>query len=307
VRAVRLRRSTRIATWRATREAVTLTITANAGATWSLVRRIESSGGWQLYSGRAPAPAAEITMSDDTAWRWFFTTRKDRAVPPSRSRCSSRRRYPASARSCAAAPSPRSDGRAGRRRHPVATTAVRPTLPPSITSRFLRTFPADIDIQQRPLRFALRCPPRRRRPPCRPASRSADWRHPKTPETCLADHPIKGKLDPFLRRGMQLQPAKRAFYSKTKPERCSTRAQNKRCLGVGRITVCPAPAYPSIRVTHLAATHSPTDCRRLSDKLSRLTYDSSAPGAGLSTAINSMYIKHPGAGKSGGSRSNFTI
>jgi len=56
---------------------VTLTITANAGATWSLVRRIESSGGWQLYSGRAPAPAAEITMSDDTAWRWFFTARKD--------------------------------------------------------------------------------------------------------------------------------------------------------------------------------------------------------------------------------------
>ena len=36
----------------------------------------QAAGTWQLHTGAAPTPAARVTISDDTAWRLFFTARK---------------------------------------------------------------------------------------------------------------------------------------------------------------------------------------------------------------------------------------
>jgi uncharacterized protein (TIGR03083 family) len=47
---------------------VKIQITGEAGGLWSLVRE---GGGWRLYTGAAPAPAATLVLSGDTAWRLF--------------------------------------------------------------------------------------------------------------------------------------------------------------------------------------------------------------------------------------------
>jgi len=57
-------------------DAVTVVITGDAGDTWSLVRRAEATPAWELCTGAADAPVVCITMSDDAAWRLFFTARK---------------------------------------------------------------------------------------------------------------------------------------------------------------------------------------------------------------------------------------
>jgi uncharacterized protein (TIGR03083 family) len=61
-------------------QAIVFTITGEAGGTWSLVRQSSGrtgAGAWHLHTGEAPVPVARVTMSDDTAWRLFFTARKD--------------------------------------------------------------------------------------------------------------------------------------------------------------------------------------------------------------------------------------
>jgi uncharacterized protein (TIGR03083 family) len=45
-----------------------LVIIGSAGGDWTLRRE---GDGWRLYLGTAPAPAATVTMADDTAWRLF--------------------------------------------------------------------------------------------------------------------------------------------------------------------------------------------------------------------------------------------
>ena len=61
-------------------EAITFAISGEAGGTWSLVRQADRPAGsvetWRLHTEAAPTPAARVTMSDDTAWRLFFTARK---------------------------------------------------------------------------------------------------------------------------------------------------------------------------------------------------------------------------------------
>ena len=47
---------------------VGVTIEGEAGGRWTLQRE---PGRWRLYAGTAPAPAATVTMTDDTAWRLF--------------------------------------------------------------------------------------------------------------------------------------------------------------------------------------------------------------------------------------------
>ena len=61
-------------------QAIVFAITGEAGGTWSLVRQAGTppeGGTWRLHTDAAPTPAARVTMSDDIAWRLFFTARKD--------------------------------------------------------------------------------------------------------------------------------------------------------------------------------------------------------------------------------------
>ena len=56
---------------------VTLRVTGKAGGGWTLRRE---SGAWRLYRGASDqAPAATVTISDDTAWK-FLT----RSISPER-------------------------------------------------------------------------------------------------------------------------------------------------------------------------------------------------------------------------------
>jgi uncharacterized protein (TIGR03083 family) len=48
--------------------AATFHVTGEAGDAWTLIRE---EAGWRLFAGSAAAPAAVVTMSDDTAWRLF--------------------------------------------------------------------------------------------------------------------------------------------------------------------------------------------------------------------------------------------
>lgn len=48
--------------------AVLLAITGEAGGDWSLLRE---GGRWTLHAGRAPSPAATVTLDADAAWRLF--------------------------------------------------------------------------------------------------------------------------------------------------------------------------------------------------------------------------------------------
>lgn len=48
--------------------AVLVSFTGDAGDDWSLLRE---GGRWTLHAGRAPDPAATVTMDADTAWRLF--------------------------------------------------------------------------------------------------------------------------------------------------------------------------------------------------------------------------------------------
>jgi uncharacterized protein (TIGR03083 family) len=47
---------------------VAVTITGEAGGAWTLQRE---QGGWRLYYGQPPWPAARIELDQDTAWRLF--------------------------------------------------------------------------------------------------------------------------------------------------------------------------------------------------------------------------------------------
>lgn len=47
---------------------VRMVIEGPAGGAWTLRRETD---GWRLYAGEAPGPAAEVRLSDDTAWRLF--------------------------------------------------------------------------------------------------------------------------------------------------------------------------------------------------------------------------------------------
>jgi len=49
---------------------VGVAIEGEAGCRWSLQHE---AGRWRLYAGVGPAPAATVTMTDDTAWRLFST------------------------------------------------------------------------------------------------------------------------------------------------------------------------------------------------------------------------------------------
>ncbi|MBV9789747.1 MAG: maleylpyruvate isomerase family mycothiol-dependent enzyme [Chloroflexi bacterium] len=55
--------------------AIRVRITGAAGGVWSLVRENQD---WQLYAGEATPAAADVQLSDDTAWR-LFTKGLDRA------------------------------------------------------------------------------------------------------------------------------------------------------------------------------------------------------------------------------------
>lgn len=57
---------------------ITLTITGEAGGTWSVVRYPQ---GWQLYTGAPEQPHARITLPQDTAWRLFT-----KGIPPDQAR-----------------------------------------------------------------------------------------------------------------------------------------------------------------------------------------------------------------------------
>jgi hypothetical protein len=46
--------------------AVSLTVTGEGGATWSVVREED---GWRLYMGRAATPVAEVELPQDEFWR----------------------------------------------------------------------------------------------------------------------------------------------------------------------------------------------------------------------------------------------
>ena len=47
---------------------ITLSITGDAGGKWTL---LHEKGGWGFYKGTTMHPDAEITMDEDTAWRFF--------------------------------------------------------------------------------------------------------------------------------------------------------------------------------------------------------------------------------------------
>jgi Mycothiol maleylpyruvate isomerase N-terminal domain len=49
--------------------AVSVSVTGEAGGTWSAVR---SSAGWRLFEGEAPSRAARVTMDGETAWRLLY-------------------------------------------------------------------------------------------------------------------------------------------------------------------------------------------------------------------------------------------
>jgi uncharacterized protein (TIGR03083 family) len=49
--------------------AVIVSVTGEAGGTWSVVR---DSAGWRLFEGVSPSPAARVAMDGDTAWRLFY-------------------------------------------------------------------------------------------------------------------------------------------------------------------------------------------------------------------------------------------
>ena len=49
--------------------AIGFDVTGPSGGTWTLER---ANGAWQLLSGTHDAPAARVTMTDDTAWRLLF-------------------------------------------------------------------------------------------------------------------------------------------------------------------------------------------------------------------------------------------
>lgn len=57
--------------------AVVFAIDGEAGDVWSLVR---DAGAWRLHAGAARTPSAQVAMSDDTAWRLFFTAHKGEAL-----------------------------------------------------------------------------------------------------------------------------------------------------------------------------------------------------------------------------------
>lgn len=55
--------------------AVDLRVDGPSGGKWSVIR---GATGWALQVGRSPAPAASVSMDEDTAWRMYV-----RAMPPS--------------------------------------------------------------------------------------------------------------------------------------------------------------------------------------------------------------------------------
>jgi hypothetical protein len=51
--------------------AVSVSVTGEAGGAWSAVR---GAGGWHLFEGEAPSPAARVAMDGETAWRLLYNT-----------------------------------------------------------------------------------------------------------------------------------------------------------------------------------------------------------------------------------------
>jgi hypothetical protein len=49
--------------------AVSVSISGEAGGTWSAVR---DAAGWHLFEGEAPSPAARVAMDGETAWRVLY-------------------------------------------------------------------------------------------------------------------------------------------------------------------------------------------------------------------------------------------
>lgn len=49
--------------------AVSVSITGEAGGSWSAVR---AATGWRLFEGEAPSPAARVAMDGETAWRLLY-------------------------------------------------------------------------------------------------------------------------------------------------------------------------------------------------------------------------------------------
>jgi hypothetical protein len=49
--------------------AVSVSVTGEAGGTWSAVR---DSAGWRLFEGEASSPAARVAMDGETAWRLLY-------------------------------------------------------------------------------------------------------------------------------------------------------------------------------------------------------------------------------------------
>jgi hypothetical protein len=49
--------------------AVSVSITGEAGGSWSAVR---AAAGWRLFEGEAPSPAARVAMDGETAWRLLY-------------------------------------------------------------------------------------------------------------------------------------------------------------------------------------------------------------------------------------------
>ncbi len=58
--------------------AVVLELRGGAGGTWSAV---SEARGWSLFEGRAPRPAAEVTLPANAAWRIFFNAASPEEVP----------------------------------------------------------------------------------------------------------------------------------------------------------------------------------------------------------------------------------
>jgi hypothetical protein len=61
-------------------QTVNIVITGEAGGAWSIAH---DSAHWTLFEGPAPAPAAAVTLSGDTAWR-LFTKALDREAAQNR-------------------------------------------------------------------------------------------------------------------------------------------------------------------------------------------------------------------------------
>jgi len=49
--------------------AVSVSVTGDAGGTWSAVR---GAVGWRLFEGEASSPAARVAMDGETAWRLLY-------------------------------------------------------------------------------------------------------------------------------------------------------------------------------------------------------------------------------------------